>query len=49
VRVTTTNPTKLRDDAFQLYQLQLGIARANALNEEQPEEEPDAELIRSRL
>jgi hypothetical protein len=39
---------KLADRALARYEYAIGQARANALNEQQPDEDPDAEHIRAR-
>jgi hypothetical protein len=46
--LTAGDPFKLGASAFQLYQLEVGRAQANAANAEQPDEDPDAEYIRGR-
>lgn len=40
---------KVRSDALLVYGSELDTARSNALNEEQPEEEPDSAIVQSRL
>lgn len=47
-RVAGGDQYKLADRAFALYQRQLAVARANALNAEQPDVEPDSSLIQAR-
>lgn len=47
-QVTGGDPFKLGLKAMQMYRIELSIARANAGNEEQPEEQPNAESIRAR-
>lgn len=46
--VTAGDPFKLGDKAFKLYGQALEEARDNAINEEQPDDLPDADLIRFR-
>lgn len=46
--VTGGDPFKLGQRALQLYQYTLTKAQANAANEEQAEQEPEAETIRAR-
>jgi hypothetical protein len=46
--LTAGDPFKLTERLKALYEYELSRARASALNEEQPEEDPDAELIRAR-
>jgi len=47
-RVAGGDQYKLADRAYQLYQRSLGVARANAFNEEQADPPPDSEMIRAR-
>lgn len=47
-RVTGGDQFKLGARAYQLYQLEIGRAQANAANEEQPDPAPDSEFIRAR-
>lgn len=47
-RLTAGDPFKLRDAAAQLYRAEIAKANASAFNESQPEQPPDAELIRER-
>ncbi len=46
--LTKGDPFKLGDKAQQNYVMTIRNAMANAANEEQPEEDPDSELIRAR-
>lgn len=46
--ITGGDPYKLGDRALKLYEAELSKAMTNALNEEQPEEEPESEMIRAR-
>lgn len=46
--VTGGDPFKLSDRARQMYMMELSAAKANAENEQQSEEEPEAECIRAR-
>lgn len=46
--LTGGDPFKLGARAFEVYRLEMGMARANAANEERPDQEPQAELIRAR-
>jgi hypothetical protein len=47
-RLTKGDPYKLGDKALQMYFGELSQARANALNEEQVAQDPEAEIIRAR-
>lgn len=47
-RITGGDPMKLGERALKLYMLAISTARANARNEEQPAEPPEAESIRGR-
>lgn len=47
-RITAGDPFKLVEKSFNLYQIELGNARAQAGNEEQPDETPQSEFIRDR-
>lgn len=47
-RLTGGDQFKLGDKALQKYGLMVGVAEANAFNEEQDEEVPDAEWLRDR-
>lgn len=47
-RLTAGDPFKLGDRAYQMYQVEIGKARASAGNEEVPGREPDSEFIRAR-
>jgi hypothetical protein len=47
-QLTGGDPFKLGIQALQKYKIEISIAKANAANEEQPEETPDAEWIRAR-
>lgn len=47
-RVTAGDPAKLGPRALQLYDWRMRSARANALNEEQPDVPPDGELVLAR-
>jgi len=47
-RLTGGDPFKLGDRAFKLYGLQISVARADAFNEEQAEEDVESEFIRGR-
>lgn len=47
-RLTAGDPFKLSMRALDLYNYELSQARANAANEEQPEEPPESEFIRER-
>lgn len=48
-RLTKGDPFKLGAQALQMYRLEMSAAQANAVNEEQRAEEPDAEIIRARV
>ena len=48
-RLTKGDPFKLGANALQMYRLEMSAAQANAVNEEQKAEEPDAEIIRVRV
>ena len=47
-RLTAGDPFKLGERAYKLYLMSKPKAQGNALNEEQPEEEPSSEFIRAR-
>jgi len=47
-QVTGGDPFKMGDRALKLYEFEISKARASALNEEQPEQEPDSEFISTR-
>ncbi len=47
-RLTGGDPFKLSDRCMKLYEIELSNTTANALNEEQREEDPESELIRAR-
>lgn len=47
-RLTAGDAYKLGANAWQLYQAELAQARANAANEEQPDQDPPGELILAR-
>lgn len=47
-QLTGGDPFKMGERALKLYAVQIGFARSNAANEEQPDETPDAEAIRAR-
>lgn len=47
-RLTGGDPFKMADRSLQLYMLSTAKAKASALNEEQPDEEPEGEFIRAR-
>jgi len=47
-RLTKGDPFKIRVEVLQLFEFEITQARAAAGNEEQPEELPDAEFIRTR-
>lgn len=47
-RLTAGDPFKMGERAMRLYQFELSKAQANALNEEQVEQDPQAEMIRER-
>jgi hypothetical protein len=47
-RLTAGDPFKLQSQVMQLYRIEIAKANASAINEGQPDENPDAELIRSR-
>lgn len=47
-RLTAGDPFKLGDRAARLYEIEISKAKAQARNEEQPEEEPQSEFIRAR-
>ncbi len=47
-RLTDGDPFGLRETTLRLYIAELGFARSNAVNEEQPDEEPASEYIRFR-
>jgi hypothetical protein len=46
--VTNGDPFKLGDKAMQRYVMEMTIARASVVNEEQPDEEVQSEFIRAR-
>ncbi len=46
--LTGGDPFKLGERAFQVYSLEIGRARVNAANEEQPEQEVESEFYRIR-
>jgi len=46
--LTGGDPFKLGARAYQAYQMEIGMARANSKNEEQVDEEPESEFTRSR-
>lgn len=48
-QITDGDPFGFRQSTAQLYQRLLAEARSNNDNEEQPDENPEAELVRSRL
>ena len=47
-RLTGGDPFKMGPNALKMYQMELTQARASAVNEDQPEEDPQAEGIRAR-
>lgn len=47
-QLTSGDPFKMQDKVYQLYEIELSRARANAVNEEQIDEDPQSEFIRSR-
>lgn len=47
-RLTGADPFKLGDGCLKNYFISLDQAKANALNEEQPEMDPDSEFVRAR-
>ena len=47
-RLTSGDPFKLQEKTLALYYQEISVARARAINEEQPELQPDAEHIRER-
>jgi hypothetical protein len=47
-RITRGDAVKLGSRAFEAYNMWMGMARANAANEETPERTPESELIRAR-
>lgn len=47
-RLTGGDPFKLGQNAFQMFNTEITNAKAAALNEEQAEEDPDSEFIRTR-
>lgn len=47
-RITGGDPFKMGARAMQMYLVELSVARASALNEEQSEEDPQSEFIRAR-
>lgn len=46
--ITGADPFKMGARALEFFSLELGMAQANAANEEQNEEAPDTELIKAR-
>lgn len=46
--ITGADPFKLRPQAMQFYEFEVGKAKANSANEEQVEDLPDTELINAR-
>jgi hypothetical protein len=48
-RLTKGDPTKIKSDMYRLYQEELDKVRANAVNEEQYNEEVESALIRARV
>lgn len=46
--MTGGDPFKMGDKALQIYQMSVVKAQANAINEEQVDQEPDSEFIRGR-
>lgn len=48
-RLTKGDPTKIKADMQQMYMAELDKVRANAINEEQYNEEVDSALIRARV
>lgn len=46
--LTGGDPFKLGERSLQKYVVEYGLARANASNEEQPDENPDSEFTRAR-
>jgi len=47
-RLTKGDPFKIRAEVLQLFNMEITEAKANAANEEQPEQLPDSEFIRTR-
>jgi hypothetical protein len=47
-RLTAGDPYKLGEKSLRMYEYEISKARANAANEEQPDELPDAEMIIAR-
>ena len=47
-RLTKGDPFKLRNEALNMYNFEISRAKATLLNEEQPDEEVDSELVRMR-
>lgn len=47
-RVTGGDPFKMGDRALKLYEIELGMAKSNSVNEEQDEELPNSEFIAAR-
>lgn len=47
-RLTSGDPFKMSERAMQLYIIELTNAQATALNEQQDEQSPESEFIRSR-
>lgn len=47
-RLTKGDPFKLGQRCYQLYEIEIANAIANMMNEQQPDELPDSEFIRSR-
>lgn len=47
-RLTAGDPFKMGQRAMQLYQVELGLAAANAYNEEQGDITPESEFVRGR-
>jgi hypothetical protein len=47
-RLTQGDPFKLKNDMLGQYAIEIGMARSNAMNEQQDSEVPSSELIRAR-
>lgn len=47
-QLTAGDPFKIKQTVLQAYNMELGMAQANAANEQQPDIEPESEYIRAR-
>jgi hypothetical protein len=47
-KITGGDPFKMGERALRLYTSEIANAKVNALNEEQPDQEPEAGAIRAR-